>query len=133
MSRALECQRLELPEDGLLVVGFSGGADSTALAHWLMGRAEKGRILLAHVNHMLRGDEADSDQAAAERFAREQGLRIEVLRADVRALAREQGLGLARRSAAGRYGMSSFTGLPRGITTAYSPPITPTTTPRPCC
>ena len=93
MSRALECQRLELPEDGLLVVGFSGGADSTALAHWLMGRAEKGRILLAHVNHMLRGDEADSDQAAAERFAREQGRRIEVLRADVGKMARERGIG----------------------------------------
>lgn len=100
MSRGLSGRQLELaawlpelPGEGLLVVGFSGGADSTALAHWLMGRADKERILLAHVNHMLRGAEADRDQAAAEAFAREQGLRIEVLRADVGRLAKERGLG----------------------------------------
>ena len=69
-----------LPEKGRIVVGFSGGADSTALAHWLMGEVNKERILLAHVNHMLRGGEADRDQLAAEGFAREHGLCIEVLR-----------------------------------------------------
>lgn len=99
MSKSLEGQQLELlklpelPDNGLLVVGFSGGADSTALAHWLMGRVQRERVLLAHVNHMLRGSEADRDQAAAEAFAREQGLKIEVLRVDVGKLARERGMG----------------------------------------
>lgn len=94
----------ELPEEGLLVVGFSGGADSTALAHWLAGRVDKKRIVLAHVNHMLRGAEADRDQEAAEAFARERGLRIEVLRADVGALARERGQGLEECGREVRYG-----------------------------
>ena len=76
----------KLPRDGLLLVGFSGGADSMALSHWLMGRAPKNRILLAHVNHMLRGAEAERDQSAAEAFAREHGVEIQVLRADIRKL-----------------------------------------------
>lgn len=82
-----------LPEKGRIVVGFSGGADSTALTYWLMGEVNKERILLAHVNHMLRGGEADRDQLAAEGFARERGLCIEVLRADVGRLAEERGMG----------------------------------------
>lgn len=82
-----------LPDRGLIVVGFSGGADSTALAHWLTGRVDKGRILLAHVNHLLRGEEAERDQKAAEAFAQTHGLGIEVLREDVAALAESRGKG----------------------------------------
>lgn len=82
-----------LPRDGLLVVGFSAGADSMALAHWLMGQAPKGRILLAHVNHMLRGAEAERDQAAAEAFALEHGVEIQVLRADIATISKESGTG----------------------------------------
>lgn len=95
MSRGLELAAWlpELPGEGRLVVGFSGGADSMALAHWLMGRVDKRRIVLAHVNHMLRGDEAEGDQRAAEGFAGEHGVEIRVLRADVKKLARERGLG----------------------------------------
>ncbi len=94
MSRGpLEAAVLPEHSDGIFVVGFSGGADSTALAHWLMGQVEKERILLAHVNHMLRGEEAERDQRAAESFAGEHGLKIQVLRADVGRLARELGLG----------------------------------------
>lgn len=110
MSKSLEGQQLErlklpeLPDNGLLVVGFSGGADSTALAHWLMGRVQRERVLLAHVNHMLRGSEADRDQAAAEDFAREQGLKIEVLRVDVGKLARERGMGTEECGREVRYG-----------------------------
>lgn len=83
-----------LPETGQIVVGFSGGADSTALAHWLREKTEPGRILLAHVNHMLRGEEADRDEAAAQAFAQRLGLRFTVFRADVGELARQRGLGL---------------------------------------
>ena len=83
-----------LPPEGLAVVGFSGGADSMALAHWLLGKLPRERLVLAHVNHQLRGEEAERDQAAAQAFAQKLGVRFALLREDVGALAREKGLGL---------------------------------------
>lgn len=49
-----------ISQRGTLVVGFSGGADSTVLLHCLLEAAgSRDRIVLAHVNHGLRGAEAD--------------------------------------------------------------------------
>ena len=83
-----------LPQRGKVVVGFSGGADSTALAHWLLGRLGPERLVLAHVNHQLRGEESDRDEAAARAFAQRFGLDFALRREDVAALARRRGLGL---------------------------------------
>ena len=82
------------PPGCAVVAGFSGGADSTALTHFLYThRARYGIVLIAaHINHGLRGEEADADEAAARRFCAELGIPFRSLRADVAALAREQGL-----------------------------------------
>ena len=48
------------------VVAVSGGPDSVALAHLLHGRVREGslpRLILAHVNHQLRGAASDADEA----------------------------------------------------------------------
>lgn len=111
-----------LPEQGLAVVGFSGGADSTALAHWLAGKIDPRRIVLAHVNHMLRGEEAERDEAAARAFARKQGLRLVVSREDVKALAAQGGMGLEECGRAVRYRFfqSLLTGEDDRILTAHT-------------
>lgn len=95
MSERLAAADLSgLPDRGLVVVGFSGGADSTALCHWLLDRVDPRRLVLAHVNHQLRGEESQRDEAAAQAFAESRGLRFALLREDVAALARREGLGL---------------------------------------
>lgn len=93
-----------LPQRGKVVVGFSGGADSTALAHWLLGRLGPERLVLAHVNHQLRGEESDRDEAAAHAFAQRFGLDFALRREDVAALARRRGLGLEECGRQVRYG-----------------------------
>ncbi len=101
-----------LPETGLVVVGFSGGADSTALAHWLTTKISPERIILAHVNHLLRGKEAEQDEAAAGAFAQRLGLRFALLREDVKALAEKKGMGLEECGREVRY--SFFYSLAKG-------------------
>ena len=47
------------------IVAVSGGPDSVALAHLLLGMLRAGkleRLILAHLNHQLRGEESDADQ-----------------------------------------------------------------------
>ncbi|MBQ3490750.1 MAG: tRNA lysidine(34) synthetase TilS [Clostridia bacterium] len=50
------------------LVGFSGGADSVTLLHALLSVLGKDRVAAVHINHMLRGDEADADEAFCRDF-----------------------------------------------------------------
>ncbi|MCH5353723.1 MAG: tRNA lysidine(34) synthetase TilS [Acutalibacter sp.] len=111
-----------LPDRGLAVVGFSGGADSTALVHWLKGKIEPSRMVLAHLNHMLRGEEAEHDEACVREFSRKMGLRLVVSRQDIKALARERGMGLEECGRAARYAFfqSLVTGEDDRILTAHT-------------
>lgn len=89
----IEEQRL-LPDSGLVIAGVSGGADSMAMAHMLHRLLPPGRLVCAHVNHGIRGKEADSDQAFVEQWCREQGIPCRVLLADVPGEAQKTGEGL---------------------------------------
>ena len=94
------------PPGCAVVAGLSGGADSTALTHFLYTRRARYGIVLiaAHINHGLRGEEADADEAAARRFCADRGIPFRVFHADVAALAREQGLCLEDCGRRVRYG-----------------------------
>ena len=62
--RAVE--RYDMLQSGdSVVVGLSGGADSVSLLHVLNSINEKYNlnIYAAHLNHMLRGEEAERDEA----------------------------------------------------------------------
>ena len=84
-----------LPPEGLAVVGlFRRGRTPPPWPIGCVKRSAPRRVVLAHVNHLLRGEEAERDQAAAEAFARQLGVRFALLRADVGALARQRGMGL---------------------------------------
>jgi tRNA(Ile)-lysidine synthase len=83
-----------LPPGGRVVIALSGGPDSVALVHLLRELAATGELGiagLAHLNHQLRGEAADADEAFCRTMAAELSLPIEVERADVRGTARASG------------------------------------------
>lgn len=71
--------------DAPILVAFSGGADSSALLYMLTAYAKDngGRIYAAHVNHMIRGEEADRDEEFCKKFAESLGVELFVCRRDV--------------------------------------------------
>ncbi len=79
-----------------VLVAVSGGPDSVALAHWLSVQARRKGLTveLFHVNHGLRGKDAERDAASVKALGAALGLRAAVVRAPVKAVARERGLGL---------------------------------------
>lgn len=68
------------------LVGFSGGADSMTLLHALSGYLGKENLIAVHINHLLRGDEADGDEAFCESYCRENGIPFFARRIDVSAM-----------------------------------------------
>ncbi len=76
-----------------ILVALSGGADSSVLLDVLCRlREELGiSVCAAHLNHMLRGDAADSDESFAREKCREWGIEFISERIDVAKLARNRG------------------------------------------
>ena len=72
-----------------LVVGYSGGADSTCLLYALSELAAllKLRLFAVHVNHGLRGAESLRDEQFCRKTAERLGIPLQVVSADVRARA----------------------------------------------
>ncbi len=91
-------------EKGVLV-GYSGGADSAALLHLMKGYCDKRGLYLAalHVHHGIRGEEADRDAVLCEKSCKALGIPFILRRADVPALAREQGKGIEEAARDFRY------------------------------
>lgn len=90
-----------------IIVGFSGGADSVCLLHALCALSDELglKISAAHVNHGLRGDEADRDELFALDFCRRLGIECRIKHADVRSLAEKMGIS---EETAGRHARYAF-------------------------
>jgi tRNA(Ile)-lysidine synthase len=90
-----------------MVVGVSGGPDSMALLHALVGLNRQAGYSLglhvAHLNHGLRGTESDGDAAFVRAAAADLGLSCTVERADVGSLARGRGESLEETARRCRY------------------------------
>jgi tRNA(Ile)-lysidine synthase len=67
-----------------LLLALSGGADSVALLCALKAMASENlcQVYACHVNHGLRGAEADSDQSFCESLCRAQGIALQVVKLD---------------------------------------------------
>lgn len=89
------------PADRYLV-GVSGGRDSVALLHGLVEAGYR-RLVVCHLNHGLRGDEATADAEFVQHLAEGYKLPVEIGAADVRALAGQEKKSLETAAREARY------------------------------
>ncbi|MBQ6998996.1 MAG: tRNA lysidine(34) synthetase TilS [Clostridia bacterium] len=77
-----------------IVIGLSGGADSVALLTVLCALKQRYNITLhaAHINHMIRGNEAERDAKYAKSIAEANGVEFHLLKCNVPAMAEELGI-----------------------------------------
>ena len=89
-----------------LLIALSGGADSVALACLLAQFREEYalRLTAAHLNHGIRGADADADAALCRSLCERLGIPLIEGRADVPRIARERGQGLEAAAREARYG-----------------------------
>lgn len=76
-----------------IVVGFSGGPDSVFLVEMLKKLQDfiNFKIYLVHINHLLRGEDADSDERFSFEYAKKNNLEIFIKRIPVKEIAKEIG------------------------------------------
>jgi len=83
-----------LDKGDAVVVGVSGGPDSVCLLHLLHTLSSNLDIKLfaVHINHMLRGAEADADEQYTEDLCKKLGVPLFIVKADVKSIAKEKGM-----------------------------------------
>ena len=99
-----------------VLVGFSGGADSVFLLSFLSEYKQRENlsfpIVAVHVNHCIRGEEADRDEEFSRSFASSLGIEFISRRIDVPHLKKECGIGLEEAARNARY--SAFNDIIEG-------------------
>lgn len=77
-----------------ILVGLSGGPDSVALLLLLLDLQREFQLTMgiAHINHCLRGEESDRDEAFVRCLARQHRIPLHLCKTDVPALARAEKL-----------------------------------------
>lgn len=77
-----------------ILVALSGGPDSICLMHILINLKDKYKLQLyaAHVNHMLRGAEAEEDENYVKQFCTKNDVKLFVKRVDINKIVQEKGI-----------------------------------------
>ena len=77
-----------------IIVGVSGGPDSVCLLKVLLEIKDEFKLTLiaVHVNHGLRGPEADHDQSYVEELCKEWDIPVKTYFADIKALSKKMGV-----------------------------------------
>ncbi len=101
---------------GKLCVALSGGADSTALL--LMLKRLDLCAGAVHINHKIRGAEAERDERFCRELCKRHGIPLKVIAADVPALARKEHLSIEYAARIARY--EAFSSLECDIATAHT-------------
>ena len=85
-----------IKENDTIVVGVSGGADSMALLHFLLNESDnlKIKVIVAHINHCLRGEESDRDEKFVSDYCRDNGVIFYSCRSNIKSKASEYGISI---------------------------------------
>ena len=109
IARATVATHGLLPAGSVVVVMVSGGADSVTLLR-LLAAGELGddlHLSALHVNHLLRGDDAEDDEAFGRTLCESLGVELRIVRFDVAAYGAEGGLNLEDAGRRVRYLLAS--------------------------
>ncbi len=85
------------------LIGVSGGRDSVALLHWLVGLGHK-NLIVCHLNHQLRGRSSDADAGFVRKLAARYDLDLEIRSRNVGAIAARKRLSVETAAREARYG-----------------------------
>ncbi len=92
---------LSLDRGKKYLLGLSGGADSVCLFHLLRDGGYD--FAAAHINHGIRGEEADRDEQFCRELCEKHSVEFHLLRADVPRLSKERGESLEEAARRVRY------------------------------
>lgn len=83
-------------QDSVVVAGVSGGVDSMLMLAFLDYYRTKHDffLLVCHLNHMIRGEDADFDELLVESYCAERSIPYVSVRLDIPKLAEERGVSL---------------------------------------
>ena len=115
IKRTIQAESLIEPGDRVLL-GLSGGIDSTTMLYLLhdAGRTFPFGLGVAHINHLLRGEESERDEEFVRSLAGSLSLPCHVLRIDVRGEAKKAGKSLQHAGRDVRYRFFSDTAAEHG-------------------
>jgi tRNA(Ile)-lysidine synthase len=88
-----------------LVIAFSGGPDSVFLLEMLiqLKKIYNFDFVLAHINHLLRGEESDGDEEFVRKLGEKLEIPVFIKRADINKISKERGIGLEEAGREVRY------------------------------
>lgn len=94
-----------IDQDDAVVVGVSGGPDSICLLHVLHSISDVlgFKIHAIHINHMLRADEADADEAYVKELCNDLDIPLSIVRVNIAEMAEKAGMSLEEAGREARY------------------------------
>lgn len=105
-----------------VVAAVSGGSDSMAMLFILnnLQNSFDFKLKVAHVNHGIRGEQADADERFVRDYCFANGIDVEILRADVVAESKRLGTGLEETGRKVRYDFFASFGKDVLVSTAHN-------------
>ncbi len=93
-----------------VIAGISGGPDSVCLVHILnnISSIYNFKIIAVHINHMLRGEEADKDENYAREFCERLSIEFYSDKIDIRNLSKKESVSIEEAGRIARYRQFQF-------------------------